>query len=250
MPIRTFSKAAAASSARSSAVPANTQQTQYQPVNNPGYPPPYAPAYAPRIHTARLPVGWRRRLPSQRLQTAAGVAVGEMVFEGMESLFHGFGGGPYGYGLPSEGGVNNYYDDAQPASTTRDDSSFYNPENDASRQDLSRSKTHRRASPTTATTRTTTSAASAETRRDFADNSGARRRPASDDSGSNFDDMAAMTGSATASRQLLIARPYSQLASCYSLFFAGAFSPSSAITICRSFHASPFCRGSRNRNAG
>ncbi len=31
---------------------------------------------------------------------------------------------------------------------------------------------------------------------------------------------------------------------------AGAFSPISAITLCRSFHASPFIRGSRSRNAG
>ena len=33
-------------------------------------------------------------------------------------------------------------------------------------------------------------------------------------------------------------------------FFAGAVSPNSAITICRSFHASTFWRGSRSRNAG
>jgi|GEM_PF-2310464 len=32
--------------------------------------------------------------------------------------------------------------------------------------------------------------------------------------------------------------------------FTGAFNPISAITICRSFHASPFWRGSRSRNAG
>jgi hypothetical protein len=30
----------------------------------------------------------------------------------------------------------------------------------------------------------------------------------------------------------------------------GAFIPNSFITICKSFQASPFCRGSRNRNAG
>ena len=34
------------------------------------------------------------------------------------------------------------------------------------------------------------------------------------------------------------------------VFCFGAFSPNSFITICRSFHASPFCRGSRSRNAG
>ena len=33
-------------------------------------------------------------------------------------------------------------------------------------------------------------------------------------------------------------------------FAFGPFIPNSFITICKSFHASPFCRGSRNRNAG
>src|SRR5258708_39543948 len=32
--------------------------------------------------------------------------------------------------------------------------------------------------------------------------------------------------------------------------FFGGSRPRYFITICRSFHASPFCRGSRNRNAG
>ena len=88
----------------------NTQQTQYQPVNNPGYPPPYAPAYAPAYTQPAYPAGGG--FLRGALQTAAGVAVGEMAFESMESLFHGFGGGPYGYGHPSESTVNNYYDDA------------------------------------------------------------------------------------------------------------------------------------------
>ena len=61
--------------------------------------------------------------------------MGEMAFDSMESLFHGFGGGPYGYGHPSEGVVNNYYDDAS-HERHADDSSFYNPEHDASHQDL------------------------------------------------------------------------------------------------------------------
>ncbi len=34
------------------------------------------------------------------------------------------------------------------------------------------------------------------------------------------------------------------------VFAFGAFIPSSFITICKSFQASPFCRGSRSRNAG
>ncbi len=33
-------------------------------------------------------------------------------------------------------------------------------------------------------------------------------------------------------------------------FALGAVIPNSRITICRSFQASPFCRGSRNKNAG
>jgi len=115
--------------------PANSQQTQYQPVNNPGYPPPYAPAYAPAFTQPAYPSAGGGFLRGA-LQTAAGVAMGEMAFESMESLFHGFGGGPYGYGHPSESVVNNYYDDPSQHEHHTDDSSFYNPEHDASRQDL------------------------------------------------------------------------------------------------------------------
>jgi uncharacterized protein len=53
------------------------------------------------------------------MQTAAGVAAGALAFEGVESILHGFGGGP-GYGLgggmgagferPEETVINNYYD--------------------------------------------------------------------------------------------------------------------------------------------
>ncbi len=116
--------------------PTHSQQTQYQPVNNPGYPPPYAPAYPPAYTQPPYPSGGGGFLRGA-LQTAAGVAMGEMAFESMESLFHGFGGGPYGYGHPSESVVNNYYDDASRHEQHTDDSSFYNPEHDASRQDLS-----------------------------------------------------------------------------------------------------------------
>jgi hypothetical protein len=69
------------------------------------------------------------------LQTAAGVAMGEIAFKSMESLFHGFGEGPYGYGHPNETVVNNYYDDAAHEHHA-DDSNFYNPEHDASWQDV------------------------------------------------------------------------------------------------------------------
>ena len=49
--------------------------------------------------------------------TAAGVAGGEMLFQGLSGLFGGhhgfFGGGGYGYGAPvEETVVNNYYDDS------------------------------------------------------------------------------------------------------------------------------------------
>lgn len=79
------------------------------------------------------------------LQTAAGVAAGEMVFQGMEDMFRGFGhegGGGYGGDRPSEVINNNYYDNDRPESHEHreagsDDSSFYNAANDASRQDLS-----------------------------------------------------------------------------------------------------------------
>lgn len=78
------------------------------------------------------------------LQTAAGVAMGEMAVESMESLFHGFGGGGYGSrgfedgGRPSETIINNYNDGDEPrhgseGSRDRGDSSFYNPSDDASR---------------------------------------------------------------------------------------------------------------------
>ncbi len=51
--------------------------------------------------------------------TAAGVAGGEMLFQGLSGLFGGhrglFGGGGYGYGAPiEETVVNNYYDDNGP----------------------------------------------------------------------------------------------------------------------------------------
>jgi hypothetical protein len=54
-------------------------------------------------------------------QTAAGVAAGALVFEGIESMFRGFGHGGYGWGGPGFGGGfgdrpvevinNNYYDE-------------------------------------------------------------------------------------------------------------------------------------------
>jgi hypothetical protein len=119
----------------------SASQVPYQPVNNPSYPP---PAYPPPSYAASYPVYTQPMgygAPSSggflrgAMQTAAGVAAGEMMFEGMESLFHGFGGG-YGGGRPGETVVNNYYGEGnEHGAMTHDDDSFYNPANDASRQD-------------------------------------------------------------------------------------------------------------------
>ncbi len=80
-------------------------------------------------------------------QTAAGVAAGALAFEGIESLMHGFGGGGgmgsglggFGGGAPREEVINNYYGDSggQGGHEGRsDDSGFYNPSDDASREGL------------------------------------------------------------------------------------------------------------------
>ena len=79
------------------------------------------------------------------MQTAAGVAAGEMMFQGMESLFHGFEhGGGSGFagmgGRPEETVVNNYYDDnggdRGRDDSSRDSGSFYDASDDASRSGL------------------------------------------------------------------------------------------------------------------
>ena len=82
------------------------------------------------------------------MQTAAGVAAGEVAFQGIEDLFHGFGGGGGGQGRGLGGGgfggggggetvVNNYYDDDNRGGgggdAKRDTGNFYNPSDDASR---------------------------------------------------------------------------------------------------------------------
>jgi uncharacterized protein len=115
----------------------------YQPVGNPNYAPYPAPAYPPQayaqpVYAAPQSGGFLR----SAMQTAAGVAAGEMMFQGMESLFHGFGGGygnpGYGESRPTEVINNNYYGDDNPhehhAADTSSDSSFYNPSDDASRE--------------------------------------------------------------------------------------------------------------------
>jgi hypothetical protein len=129
------------------APPAPPQQQQmpvqpaYQPVNAPAY-----GAYPqPGVPMAYPQTGGGGGFLRSAMQTAAGVAMGEVAFQGMESLFHGFGGGGYGSGFggggfgegrPSEV-VNNYYGDGDEhhhdAADTKDDSSFYNAKDDASR---------------------------------------------------------------------------------------------------------------------
>ena len=137
--------------------PAQPQEPQYQPVNSPGYGqgaytgggyPPPPPAYPPQGYPAQgggMFGGGGGGFLSGALQTAAGVAAGEAMFTGMESLFHGFdrGGGGSGFsGMGGGGGetvVNNYYDDTNDAGRGddrgRDDSGFYNASDDASRSD-------------------------------------------------------------------------------------------------------------------
>lgn len=113
-------------------------QQGWQPVPNyqQASPPPYSqpqygqPQYAQPQYVA-APPGQSSFLRGA-MQTAAGVAAGALVFEGIESLMHGFGhsygwGGPgmAGFGMGQEGGfgggfgrpveetvINNYYDEA------------------------------------------------------------------------------------------------------------------------------------------
>jgi uncharacterized protein len=72
-------------------------------------------------------------------QTAAGVAAGALVFEGVESMFGGHGGGGFGGGgFGHEGGttINNYYEDrpqSEHHEAASSDGSFYDPSHDASR---------------------------------------------------------------------------------------------------------------------
>jgi len=112
--------------------------------------------------------------------------MGEMAFESMGSLFHGFGGGPYGYGHPSESVVNNYYDDASQHEHHIDDSGFYNPEHDASRQDLADQSSSQDASDIGNNSGNDIGGFGGDTS-DFVDNSGFDDT-GFDDSGSNFDD--------------------------------------------------------------
>ncbi|MGI4830224.1 MAG: DUF2076 domain-containing protein [Janthinobacterium lividum] len=143
----------------SSSAPSQPAQTpSYQPVNNAGYGtqiypgggyPPPPPSYPPQNYPAPSGGGFGLGgggFLQGALRTAAGVAAGEMAFQGMESLFHGVehGGRDSGSGFAGMGGggetvVNNYYDDdkgeGDRGGDRRDDNSFYNPSDDASRSD-------------------------------------------------------------------------------------------------------------------
>ncbi len=152
------------SGSSSSPAPQPGQAPPYQPVNNPGYSsqpyptqgyPPPPPAYPqqgyPAPSSGGMFGGGGGGFLQGAMQTAAGVAAGEMMFQGMESLFHGFergGGGGYGLSGGMGGGetvVNNYYDDDRSAGGDREDrgrdeggradTKFYNPSDDASRSD-------------------------------------------------------------------------------------------------------------------
>lgn len=116
--------------------------SSYQPVNT-GYPPPqYAPgtpyaqqppAYGQPVVYAQPgyaapsgPMGGGSSFLGGALQTAAGVAAGEMAFQGLESLFHGFGG--------EEHHEEHGFAQSNQAQDSSLDNNFYNPEHDASRE--------------------------------------------------------------------------------------------------------------------
>ncbi len=124
----------------------------YQPVNYPGsqgYAPPPPPPYPGQGYPAGGgglfggggPFGGGAGgggFLRGAMQTAAGVAAGELAFQGMEDLFRGFGGHEHGLvgGGTGETVVNNYYDqDREADRDTGDRGSFYNTEDDASRND-------------------------------------------------------------------------------------------------------------------
>jgi hypothetical protein len=173
-------------------------QAPYQPVNNAGYPPQGypppgygAPGYGP-VYGQPVGYGGGGGFLRGAMQTAAGVAMGEMAFESMESLFHGFGGGGgYGHERPGESVTNNYYDDAGQHEHRVDDSNFYNPTNDASRQDLGGQDVGGDAGQNFADSGSADGGGDAGgfggDSSDFVDNSGFDDS-GSDDSGSGFDD--------------------------------------------------------------
>jgi len=117
------------------------QPPPYQPANN--YPPlqAYPPQNYPPPPAYGQPIGYGSPAGGgflrSAMQTAAGVAAGEMMFQGMESLFHGFGGGGgYGEGRPTEVIENNYYGEGnehEHHAADTNNSNFYNPDKDASR---------------------------------------------------------------------------------------------------------------------
>jgi uncharacterized protein len=72
--------------------------------------------------------------------TAAGVAAGALAFQGVESLLHGFGGGPSGLAgggffgggeRPEETIINNYYDDPNARGDRGGDAGYGDSSNDA-----------------------------------------------------------------------------------------------------------------------
>jgi uncharacterized protein len=111
-----------------------------QPYPPQGYPPPQS--YPPQAYAQPYGQPAGGSFLRNAAQTAAGVAAGALVFEGVESMFGGHGGGGFGGGgFGHEGGttINNYYEDhpqGEHHDAANTDNSFYNPSNDASR-DLS-----------------------------------------------------------------------------------------------------------------
>ena len=126
--------------------PYNAPATAYQPVNAGAPPPPYGYAqqpYPPQGYAQQgygspfgqpTGMGGGGSFLRTAVQTAAGVAAGEMLFQGVESMF---GGGHHSSNFGGGGEtINNYYGDEHSGAEHHGaaaDSSFYNPSDDASR---------------------------------------------------------------------------------------------------------------------
>ena len=128
--------------------------------------------------------------------TAAGVAAGAFLFQGVESMFggHGSGFGGGGFGGGHEGGsvVNNYYEDhpsgEHHGATDSGNSSFYNPSNDASRDTGGERSSHQNLADTTDST-DTNDFASNDTGDDSSFSDSSDDSNSFDDSGSSNDDV-------------------------------------------------------------
>jgi len=108
---------------RADPAPQQAAQAYAQPMQQPPQPVAPQPGYAPYASTAAMAPSAGGGFLRSALTTAAGVAGGALLFQGIESLFgagHGLGG--FGSAAPglTETVVNNYYGDAAPGADLRD----------------------------------------------------------------------------------------------------------------------------------